>query len=113
MENDSDKSKKTALITGATSGIGYELTKLFSQDGFDLVIVARNMAGLDRVSGEVQRSANAPWWSFRKIYLNRQRRKRFTASCKAEESKWTSWSTTRGSTSMVLSGKQVHRRNCR
>jgi len=58
MENDSDKSKKTALITGATSGIGYELTKLFSQDGFDLVIVARNMAGLDRVSGELQRSAN-------------------------------------------------------
>ena len=58
MENDSDKSKKTALITGATSGIGYELTRLFSQNGFDLVIVARNMAGLDRVSGEVQRSAN-------------------------------------------------------
>lgn len=58
MENDSDKSKKTALITGATSGIGYELTKLFAQNGFDLAIVARNMARLDKVSGEVQRGPN-------------------------------------------------------
>lgn len=30
-----------ALITGASSGIGYELAKLFSKNGFDLVLVAR------------------------------------------------------------------------
>ena len=30
------------LITGATEGIGYELTKLFVQDGYNLILVARN-----------------------------------------------------------------------
>lgn len=38
MEN----TQQTVLITGATSGIGYELAKLFAKEGYNLVIVARN-----------------------------------------------------------------------
>ncbi|MFD2288208.1 SDR family NAD(P)-dependent oxidoreductase [Pedobacter petrophilus] len=34
--------KHFALITGATSGIGYELAKLFAADGHNLIIVSRN-----------------------------------------------------------------------
>ena len=33
---------KTALITGASGGIGYELALLFARDGFDCILVARS-----------------------------------------------------------------------
>ena len=42
-----------ALITGATSGIGYELAKLFAKDGYNLVIVARTQQDLDSVAREL------------------------------------------------------------
>ncbi|QJW89484.1 SDR family NAD(P)-dependent oxidoreductase [Spirosoma taeanense] len=41
---------KTALITGASSGIGQELAKLFAQDGYNLVLVGRSEDKLDRLS---------------------------------------------------------------
>ncbi len=34
--------KKTALITGTTSGIGYELSRIFTEHGFNLVLVSRS-----------------------------------------------------------------------
>ncbi len=43
---------QTALITGASSGIGQELAKLFAQDGYNLVLVARSGETLHRL-GEV------------------------------------------------------------
>jgi len=43
-----------ALITGATSGFGYELAKLFARDGFSLVLVARSIERLQEVTNELK-----------------------------------------------------------
>lgn len=48
-----DNLQKYALITGGTSGIGKELAKLFAQDGYNLVIVARGLEGLARMKMEL------------------------------------------------------------
>jgi len=47
------KNEKHALITGATSGIGYELSKLFAKDGYNLVLVGRNEDTLKQTAKEM------------------------------------------------------------
>ena len=47
-------SRTTALITGASSGIGYELAKVFAQHGNDLVLVARNRDKLLQLAEELR-----------------------------------------------------------
>ena len=48
---------KTALITGASSGIGYELAKCFAAGGANLILVARDQARLNRIAGELESAA--------------------------------------------------------
>jgi len=47
---------KYALITGATSGIGYELAKLFAADSYNLILVARNKERLQEVTDQLKQS---------------------------------------------------------
>ena len=51
-----DEKKKYALVTGATSGIGYELAKLLAKDGYNLFIIGRGQASLDMVAEEFMRN---------------------------------------------------------
>lgn len=41
------------LITGASSGIGYELAKLYANDGHNLILIARNIDKLKKVESEL------------------------------------------------------------
>mgnify|MGYP005994329213 CR=1 FL=1 len=45
---------KTALITGASSGIGLELSKILASEGYNLVIVARRKDKLDNLKSELE-----------------------------------------------------------
>ena len=40
--------KRTALITGASSGFGEKFAEIFAKDGYNLVLVARNTYKLNQ-----------------------------------------------------------------
>ena len=44
---------ETVLITGASSGIGYELAKIYAKNGHNLVVVARNKDKLEILKKEI------------------------------------------------------------
>ena len=47
--------KKTALITGASGGIGFELAKIFAKNGINLVLVARSKNKLDELKNDLEK----------------------------------------------------------
>src|ERR1041385_2774770 len=48
-------STQTALITGASGGIGYEFAKLFARDHYNLVLVARSGDKLTKLADDLQK----------------------------------------------------------
>jgi short-subunit dehydrogenase len=67
-----------ALVTGATSGFGYEIAKLLAKDGYNLVLVARSAEQLEKVAWEIGEANNVKvlpiakdlfnGWSAQEIY---------------------------------------------
>lgn len=50
------KTNKTALVTGASVGLGAELSRLFAADGHDLVLVARRRDNLEALARELEKA---------------------------------------------------------
>lgn len=48
--NDDDKKRQTALVTGASAGIGVDLAECFARDGYDLILTARSEGALREVA---------------------------------------------------------------
>jgi len=46
--------KGTALITGASSGIGYEIAKCFAEDGHNVILVARSQSELRAIADDFE-----------------------------------------------------------
>ena len=69
LQNDD---KGYALITGATSGIGYELCKLFASDGYNTVIVARSGERLQQVAEEIRDKYNVQVYPLAKNLFKRE-----------------------------------------
>ncbi|MFC4174894.1 SDR family oxidoreductase [Microvirga sp. GCM10011540] len=47
---------KTAIVTGASSGIGYATAKLFAREGANLVVAARRADGLSALVAEIEQA---------------------------------------------------------
>ena len=52
MATENNNKNKHVLITGGTSGIGYELAKCFAEDGYNLVLVSRSQDELTQKAQE-------------------------------------------------------------
>lgn len=54
--------KPTALITGASNGIGLELAKIHAQTGGDVVLVARSRDKLEALAQEIEKEYGVKAW---------------------------------------------------
>ena len=58
--------KNYVLITGATSGIGYELTNIFAENKYNVIITGRNNEKLIKMKEDLMNKYNINIYTFDK-----------------------------------------------
>ncbi len=66
MKSKDQNKMRTVLITGTTSGIGYELSKIFAMEGFNLVLVSRNEQNLKAQKEDLEKRYRAEAYTIAK-----------------------------------------------
>lgn len=61
MKNLFDLTGKVAMITGASSGLGVQFANVLSDNGADLILVARRKEKLDEVKSEIEKKGVKVW----------------------------------------------------
>lgn len=61
---------RLVVISGATSGIGYETAKLYASHGAELLLINRNHEKSEHLAQEIQRDYNVPCNFFIADYTN-------------------------------------------
>ena len=104
--------RKTALITGASFGIGMEFSRIFARESYNLVLVARSADKLRQVASELEKAhgtrslilaADLSEPGAPPMYSIRRRAPGFRSMC---------WSTTRDSDSTACSPRAIWKNVC-
>src|ERR1700733_15808425 len=56
QSNEKPGAGQTALVTGASMGIGVDLAECFAKDGYDLILAARSAAALQEVAARLSKT---------------------------------------------------------
>lgn len=74
-----------ALVTGASSGIGYEFTKVLAKNKYDLILVSRNKEKLQKIKKEIEREYKVKVYLFKSDLSKLDKVKKFYQKVKNEE----------------------------
>lgn len=98
---------ETALVTGASAGIGRELARIFAEHGYDLIVVARRKDELEELADACRREYRVRVHTLPMDLLVPDASKGWLSCWRTRTCVWTCWSTTPGSWRWGLSPRSA------